>query len=56
MTDKLMYIHKYNNKITTYVDYNQWFKRFDFQRNKPTNKNLTKVQKIIEPNNKKTLI
>ena len=40
------------HKINTSVD--NWLKRLDFQLNEPTNQNLIKVPKVVEPTNKKT--
>ena len=36
------------NKIKPFVDYNQWLKRLDTQLNKPTNKKLLKVPKVVK--------
>ena len=37
------------HKITISVDYNQYLKRLDTQLNEPTNQNLIKVPKVVEP-------
>ena len=44
------------HKVTPYVDYNKWLKRMNTQFNKPTNKNLVQVLKVVKPTNKKTLL
>ena len=44
------------HKITRSVDYNYWLKRLITQLNEATNKKITKVPKIVEPTNKKTLL
>ena len=38
------------HKIIPYVNYNQWLKHLDTQRNEQTNQNLTEVPKVVEPN------
>ena len=43
-------------KLTPFVDYNQWLKRLDIQLNEPINRNLIKVPKVIKPTNKKTIL
>ena len=40
------------HKITPYVDYNKWLKRFDTQFNEPANQNFSKY---VKPNKKKSL-
>ena len=37
MDDEFMYIPKMIHKITPFVDYNWWPKRFDTKRHEPTN-------------------
>ena len=54
MVDKLMYI-PYDKQNYPFVDHNQCLKRFDTERAKTTNQNSTKVPKVVEPMNKKTL-
>ena len=44
------------HKITPAVDYNYWYKRLDTQLNKSNNHNLTKVPKVVNLTNKKTLL
>ena len=44
------------HKISSTVDYNWWLKRLDTQLNEPTNKNSTKVPKVVNPTNKKILL
>ena len=54
MADKQMYnIPIMIHKINPYVDYNQQLKRLDTQLNEPTNQNLLKVPKVVEPTIKK---
>ena len=43
------------HKITPYVYYNWWLKRFDTQPNEPTNQNSIKVLLVVNPTSKKTL-
>ena len=42
--------------ITPSVDFNLGLKRLETQINEPTNQNLIKVSKVVEPTNKKTLL
>ena len=42
-------------KITPFVDYKNWLKRFNTQLSEPTNQNSIKVPKVAKPTNKKTL-
>ena len=56
MVDKWMYIPVITLKITPSVDYNEWLKRLNNQLNEPTNQNIIKVSKVINPTNKKTLL
>ncbi len=44
------------HKITPFVDYNKWLKRFDTQLNKPANQNPMKVPKVVISTNKKMLL
>ena len=55
LTNKLMYIPNVPHKITPSVDCNQWLKRLNTQRNKPTNQISVENPKIVKPTNKKTL-
>ena len=49
MTNILMYIpNDDTQKITPYVDYNQWLKRLDTQLTEPTNKNSQKEIKFFQ--------
>ena len=45
-----------HEKITPFVNYNQWLKRLDPQLNKPTIQNLLKVPKVVKLTNKKMLL
>ena len=44
------------HKITPSVDLNYWLEHLDTQLNEPTNQNSLKVNKVVQPKNKKTLI
>ena len=35
------------NKITAFIDYNQWLKRLETQLDEPTNQNSLKLQRLI---------
>ena len=57
MSEKFMYIlAMIIHKILFFVDYNKWLKRLDTQLNNPTNQNLIKDPKVVEPTNKKMLL
>ena len=56
MADKLMYIPNDDTQITPFVNYNKLFKRLDTKLNEPTNQNLIKFPKVVNPTNKITLL
>ena len=56
MADKLMYIPNEDIQNTLSVDYDQCLKPLDTQLNEPTNQNLIKVPKVVQPTNKKTFL
>ena len=55
MAENVIYIPIVDTQNTPSVDYNQWLKRLDIQRNEPTNNNSLNVPKIVKPTNKKTI-
>ena len=56
MADKLIYIPIYDTQNYPSIYYYYWLKRLDFQLNEPKNKNSIKVQKVVKPTNKKTVL
>ena len=44
------------HKITSSVDNNKWQKRLNSQLNEPTNKNIRKVPKVVNPTNENILV
>ena len=43
------------HKIFLSLDNNYWLKLLEFYPNEPTNQNLIKFPKVVEPTNKKTI-
>ena len=53
MADKLIYTP---NNDFSYVNYNYWFKSLDTQLNESSNQNSSKVSRVENPTNTKTLL
>ena len=56
MADKLEYITSDCKQNKSFVDHNKWLKRLDTELYVPTNQKTTKVPKVFESTNKKTLL